>query len=289
MTPAAYQAAVTLIGRRVSALLARQWQRVDRAAIATTWQRLLPVAVEIVTTGQRAAAELADPYLDVTVGPGDGAALVVPAALAGRTLDGRTLQGLLTLPQIETLDLISRGVTPAQALQRGAERLTLYARTATTDSARQAVAAGMGARKVAGYYRRLSLPSCARCAILAGRWYRSNEGFQRHPRCDCVHVPADDPGGPGYDARQAVQDGQVTGLSQAEAAAIEHGADPAAVVNARRGMATVAGGRKVTTEGTTRRGAMRGRRARPTPEQILADATSRDDAIRLLTTYGYIR
>ena len=318
MTPAAYQAAVSLIGRRVSALLAQQWRRVDRSAIAASWQRWLPEAVAAVAAGPLAAAQLADPYLDATAGPGDGAALVVPAALAGRTLDGRTLDGLLTLPPIEALTLIGQGVTPARALRRAGERLTLYGRTATADSARQAVAAGMGARRVGGYYRRLSLPSCARCVILAGRWYRANRGFDRHPGCDCVHVPADSPAdGEGYDARRAILDGQVTGLSRAEVAAVEHGADPSQVVNARRGMATV-GGRRTTTEGTTVRGfyggyvrredgTVRRRRAgelakaggryrsaveevaaRLTPEQILRDATSREDAIRLLHQYGYI-
>lgn len=348
MTPAAYQQAVALIGRRTAALVLRQWQRVDRANIAGSWQRLLAGAVTTVTAGQLAAAGLADTYLDTRVG-GDGAALVVPEALAGRTLDGRTLDGLLTLPQITTLTAIEQGIEPGTALRRGAARLATYTRTATADSARQAVAAAMGARRVTGYYRRLSLPSCARCVILAGRWYRSNTGFERHPGCDCTHVPGDDPGdGPGFDARAAILDGQVTGLSAAKTEAVRLGADPAQVVNARRGMSTV-GGRQVTTEGTTRRGiagarilaaeadrlagvdttsatyrnvtfsreraaeladAMRrgdaftrrtraGRtqtaayryttRARPTPEQILADATSPDDAIRMLTNFGYIR
>ena len=314
MTPAAYQAAVSLIGRRVSALLLQQWRRVDRSAIAASWQRLLPLAVEVVATGQRAAAELADPYLDSTVGPGDGSALVVPRTLAGRTLDGRTLEGLLVLPQIEALQRIQGGMSPAMALRQAAGRLTLYGRTATADSARQAVVAGMGARKVGGYYRRLSLPSCGRCAILAGRWYRSGTAFKRHPGCDCTMEPADAPEqGEAYDAREAILSGQVTGLSSAEVEAVRLGADPSQVVNARRGMSTV-GGRQVTTEGTTTRSLYGGyvrqadgtyrrrdppelvksgryRRvvvARPTPEQLMADAASPDEAIQLLQAYGYI-
>src|SRR5690606_32784856 len=41
-----------------------------------------------------------------------------------------------------------------------------------------------------GYTRMLNPPSCSRCAILAGRWFRWNDGFQRHPQCDCVHIPS---------------------------------------------------------------------------------------------------
>src|SRR5690348_18342012 len=37
----------------------------------------------------------------------------------------------------------------------------------------------------------LNPPSCQRCAILAGRWYRWSQGFLRHPRCDCVNLPAE--------------------------------------------------------------------------------------------------
>lgn len=314
MTPLEYQRQVAVIGSRTSALLLRLWRRVDRSAIAASWQRLLPEAVAVVTAGQLAAASLADPYLDSRVGS-DGAALVVPASLAGRTLDGRTLEGLLTLPQISALTEIGRGLTPAMALRRAGGQLALYGRTATADSARQAVAAGMGARRVAGYRRQLSLPSCARCVILAGRWYRSSVAFARHPGCDCTHAPASDPGaGPEVDPRQAILSGQVTGLSEAEVEAIRLGASPSSVVNARRGMSTV-GGRQVTAEGTTVRGmyggyvrdpdgtwrrrsdaelAKRGGRyrrttdLRPTPEQIMADATSADDAIRRLRTYAYI-
>ena len=42
-------------------------------------------------------------------------------------------------------------------------------------------------RKNVGYVRMLNPPSC-RCSVLAGRFYRWNNGFLRHPKCDCVHV-----------------------------------------------------------------------------------------------------
>jgi hypothetical protein len=40
-----------------------------------------------------------------------------------------------------------------------------------------------------GFVRRVNPPCCGRCAILAGRWYRYDSGFRRHPRCDCTLEP----------------------------------------------------------------------------------------------------
>jgi len=57
------------------------------------------------------------------------------------------------------------------------------------------------------------------------------------------------------------------------------------VVNARRGMFT-AGGLRLTREATTRRGI--GLPTRLMPEQIYREASSRDEAIRLLRRFGYI-
>lgn len=45
---------------------------------------------------------------------------------------------------------------------------------------------------VTTYVRMLNPPSCSRCILLAGRKYGKNAGFDRHPLCDCVHVPTDD-------------------------------------------------------------------------------------------------
>ncbi|HLU81895.1 MAG TPA: hypothetical protein VKZ43_00710, partial [Trueperaceae bacterium] len=58
---------------------------------------------------------------------------------------------------------------------------------------------------VTAYDRMLNPPSCSRCVILAGKVYARNAGFDRHPMCDCVHVPTDSDNagelifdGPGY-------------------------------------------------------------------------------------------
>jgi hypothetical protein len=151
------------------------------------------------------------------------------------------------------------------------------------------------------YVRMLNPPSCPRCTILAGRIYRDLEEFARHPGCDCVMVPVED-WESAHDAgfvsspQEAFDKGHVRGLSKADEQAIQDGADITTVVNASRGMVKVtAFGRRVkaTTYGTTKRAAWR--KANPTrlvrlrPESIYEFAKDRDDAIRLLTLYGYIR
>ncbi len=171
------------------------------------------------------------------------------------------------------------------------------------------------------YVRMLNPPSCARCAILAGRVYRDLEAFDRHPLCDCVMIPvqsweeAHDMGlvssaqvafDKGLIKTKVTNDGDEyrPGFSQADEQAIRDGADPVEIVNATRGtsapgitnaLSTDLFGRRVkaTTYGTTKRAAWR--RANPTrlvrlrPETIYQIAKDRDDAIRLLQLYGYIR
>lgn len=159
------------------------------------------------------------------------------------------------------------------------------------------------------YVRMLQPPSCSRCAILAGRIYRDLEVFLRHPQCDCVMVPVQD-WEAAHDAglvssfQAAFDRGEVRDLSKADAQAIEDGADPARIVNARRGTSapgitaayrTEVFGRRVkaTHDNATRRSQWR--KANPTrlvrlrPESIYQIATDREDAIRLLRLYGWIR
>jgi hypothetical protein len=151
------------------------------------------------------------------------------------------------------------------------------------------------------YVRMLTPPSCARCAILAGRIYRDLDAFQRHPGCDCVMVPvqsweAAHDEGLVSDPTTAFERGEVRGLSKADAQAVADGADLQKVVNATRGIVTVdtLGHRvKATTAGTTKRAAWRkanpSRLVRLRPESIYQFAQDREDAIRLLRLYGYLK
>ena len=190
------------------------------------------------------------------------------------------------------------------ALQEAEGVLQLLAETVIADTARAAESAAMtGHPAVQGYYRMLKPPSCSRCAILAGRFYRWNDGFPRHPRCDCVHIPAAEATD---DLRLDVEAyfESLTGqqqdriFTQSGARAIRDGADPVKVVNARRGMQRAQDGAQagllITLESTTRRGAANRRRTgrnavvRLMPESIYDVAADREDAIRLLRLNGYL-
>lgn len=99
-----------------------------------------------------------------------------PRALAGFTSSGLALGAVL--------DKVRGPQVPTYAFDR-------FVLTQVQDAARQAIALEMAVTPtVTGYVRMLNPPSCSRCVILAGKFYRRNEGFLRHPRCDCRHIPS---------------------------------------------------------------------------------------------------
>lgn len=283
-------ALAALVRRRVLSL----WSQVPVADV-NAWQSIRPVALSVVTAGQYAAAREAEGYVarslaeqGVTVPP---EARVAPVGFAGMANGAAPVADLLDLPRITVLEAIGQGVSPAAALTLGSRQLETFALSLVQDAGRQADGVATFARPRVGWVRMVNPPCCERCAVLAGKWFKSNEGFQRHPRCDCRHIPAaeDAPDDVGTDPAALFDSGQVRGLREAEAKAIADGADPAQVINARRGA-----GRNgmSTTEGTTKRGqAYRAgvRGARPTPEAIYAGNPDRDAALEALRANGYIR
>ncbi|SBT63936.1 hypothetical protein GA0070622_0904 [Micromonospora sediminicola] len=336
-----------IVGRLV--VVARQlWSRVDPDAIARSWAAQLGDLVPVTAAAQLAAAVTADSYLDAVL-DAQGAdprarARVVPAALAGIASDGRPLPSLLYEPAITALTAIGAGVDVERALAGGYATLETAVRTQVADAGRAADATAMAARDVDTYIRMVVGKTCGRCVVLAGRRYRSAEAFDRHPCCDCVHVPAAE------DTVDAIAtnprawfdsltpDEQDRQFTKAGAASIRLGADIGQVVNARRGAFGLApagarltaaetrmlrGGRDrgqlatrdvygrqvyTTTEGTTTRGVAgvrlgarergvkdggryrQARTPRLMPESILTAAgDDRDEAIRLLRRFGYIR
>lgn len=285
------------LARRTSLELARLWRHVDRDRIAASWGSLLPQALAVLGTSQATAAAGAGVYVDDVLEE-SGAALehaagrINPGRFAGIASDGRPLASLLLEPAITSLSQIKAGASPAQALNSGRFVLDMITRTQVADAGRVAVGTAIAARpQVTGYVRIIVGKTCSRCLILAGKFYRWNAGFQRHPRCDCRHVPA---------AENELSDirvnpkayfdsldptGQDDLLGEAGAEAVRNGADIAKVVNARRGMqAASIGGQRVlvTTEAA-------GLRPRLMPEAILqASNGDRKLATRLLHQHGYI-
>jgi hypothetical protein len=240
------------------------------------------------------------------------------AAFVGQAADGRPLRSLLYQPVIETRWRMLSGQSADDALFASLATLLRAVDTEVADAGREAGGVSMNAnRAVTGYVRMLNPPSCARCAVLAGKVFHTSIAFQRHPHCDCTNVPTTeyrstplmDPQAYFRSLSTSEQDRIFT---RAGAQAVRDGADLTSVVNARRGMYTAdAYGRRLasTYDSTTRRGAFyraerqraiergliprsgagfRLRTPRLLPEEIYRQAATRDEVIAMLRRYGYL-
>lgn len=289
---------------RALAVATRHWRRLGPNWLTDAWYERIPTVTAAITTAQRTAATsalvsgaLALSQQD-TWAPPDG--LVDPDAFTGLAADGRPLDTLLRAPAITTRTLIADGMEPAQALAAGGRQLSMMVLTEIADAGRGAAGVQIAARPRVGYVRMLNPPSCSRCVVLAGRFYRWNQGFLRHPRCDCVHVPTmvtdqaeafargliDDP----YEAFNRMSEAEQNRVfTNAGARAIRDGADMYQVVNARRGMKYRGA---FTSEGTSKHGwagqILRKGQRRMTPETIYRLNTNREQAVEALRAQGYI-
>lgn len=289
---------------RALATATRHWHKLGPNWIADAWRERIPTVSAAITNAQRTAAASALVSGALALGEqGQWAApdgLVDPDAFAGLAADGRNLDTLLRAPAITARTLIADGVEPAQALAAGGRQLSMMVLTEVADAGRGAAGVQIAARPRTGYVRMLNPPSCSRCVILAGRFYRWNQGFLRHPRCDCKHVPTmvtdqaeafaegliDDP----YEAFKRMSEAEQNRVfTNAGAQAIRDGADMYQVVNARRGMKYRGA---FTSEGTSKHGwagqLLRPGQKRMTPETIYRLNPSREQAVEALRAQGYI-
>lgn len=291
------------------------WSSLSAAYLSESWDSVSPALVAAVSKLQLDAATRGAGYGGNTLADQGlyeaPEAWVDPSSLAGVSSRGASLGAALYSAIPHTKDLIAGGMPERVALARGREVLQMSAAAQVADAGRTASGLDTFARPRVGYVRMLNPPSCSRCSVLAGRFYRNNEGFQRHPRCDCVHVPTTrteaasseglvhDPYAYFESLPEAAQDKT---FGKAQAQAIRDGADLFQVVNARRGM-SYAGvssdgsrrGQKVasdfTREGTTKRalwgGVNRGGQ-RLTPDAIYAKGLPREATLDLLAANGYL-
>lgn len=146
------------------------------------------------------------------------------------------------------------------------------------DSTRAAETVAVAARPGVVFVRFLNLPSCGRCAVLAGRVYRYSTGFQRHVNCDCSMLPTT-VAAPDFvhDPTQLALEGQIRGLSRADVRALNDGADLGRVVNVRQRAA-----------GLREAGQVLARNGKPTPVGIYRTARDQAEAIALLRRFGYL-
>jgi len=126
------------------------------------------------------------------------------------------------------------------AMLAGGTYLTVMVKSAISDLERSGSATAATGKGYVRYVRLVNPGACSRCAIQAGS-DRFSTDFDRHPACRCSTVPVrgDIPSG-----FITTPDDYFASLSPAEqdrvftksgAEAIRAGADPVAVVNARRG------------------------------------------------------
>lgn len=276
------------IAGTTAAVLGRLWRRLG-SDFSAEWAQVRPQGVEALQAGRSAAVASAVGYVDAVLGEtGQVAAPVgelAPARFLAATPDGRDVGALLDQPVIRARAAVAGGATVQQALAQAGTLLTAISLTALADTRRAVYQADIGMRPtLTGYVRMLNPPSCTRCVILAGKWFRWNEGFQRHPRCDCQHIPASE--NVGGDLRTDPYE-YFKGLNGAEqdrlfgkndAQAIRDGADIYRVANVRRrGLATASGARRYGTP------------HRLTVDDIYRVAGSRERAIALMRAEGFIR
>lgn len=277
---------------------AQLWAEVSPSDLSGSWAAQVPLLVPTLAAVQVKAAEAGASYGAETLAQQGlyevPERFVNPDAFAGYASDGRTLEGLLYAPVPHVKTLIAGGVEPKQAIRQGGKFLTTLTRTQVADSGRAAAGVDTATRNNVGYVRMLNPPSCSRCSVLAGRFYRWNNGFNRHPKCDCVHVQttakaAAETEGLVHDPyeyfRSLSPEEQDKTYTKAGAQAIRDGGDLFQVVNSRRGMKP---GGLTTTEGTSKRGNFGRNGPRLTPEAIYGKGLSREATLAELERYGYI-
>jgi hypothetical protein len=273
------------LANKTSRFAQRTWRSLDPSDLSGSWERQAGSFLKSLAAAQIQAASGSVDYhrraIAAEGGEVDFDGLVNPSAFGGVAADGRPLPSLFQLPVITAKEAIGNGDSLPTALRKGGAQFTSLASQQVRDAGRVAdgLATFSNAHSI-GYYRMLQGSSCPDCAILAGKWYARNAGFARHPHCDCVHVPVNqvDPAME-TDVRAMVEAGKVTGLKDSERQAILEGADPARVVNSRRGMAPA---------GTTTRALAQRGQIRLTPEGIYRRAGSREEALQMLRSNGYL-
>ena len=307
--------AMLRLQRSARAAAAVAWSSLSAAYLSESWDSVSPALERAVSRLQLDAATRGAGYGGNTLADQGlyeaPEAWVDPSSLAGVSSRGASLGAALYSAIPHTKDLIAGGMPERVALARGREVLQMSAAAQVADAGRTAAGLDTFARPKVGYVRMLNPPSCSRCAVLAGRFYRNNEGFRRHPRCDCMHVPttrteAAESEGLVHDPyayfESLSESAQDKTFGKAQAQAIRDGADLFQVVNARRGM-SYAGvsadgsrrGQKVasdfTREGTTRRalwGGANPKGKRLTPDAIYAQGLPREATLDLLAKHGYL-
>lgn len=291
----------------------KTWKGVDPRRVRDSWHQSNADFLMLFAALQaRAASDAMDASTLMLAEQGD---YITPDGIAnpnaysaGYAPSGIDLDSYFDIPATHTLTAIKNGMDTYDAMQAGRRTLRQMAMQALEDTSVSAMGVSITQRAGVGYVRVESPDCCPSCAILAGKYYRHNQGFLRHPKCHGRNIPCK-----GKD--KAAKQGWITNpmdrfnamgeeeqdriFGHADAQAIRDGADIYQVVNAHRGMRPVGRGRisMTTSEGTSRYGWSRMIRQyqygqqqhrRLTPEGIYSFNLPREQTIELLKREGYI-
>ncbi len=167
----------------------RLWRKLgpgEVRAMGGSWLEARNRLLALLAAAQTAGARQAENYVTAVLAAQDispeSSGALVPGSLAGIASDGRPLDTLLDSAPISMRVAIGEGVAEQRAYASGYATLDMILSTQAADAARVAAGVALTARRRAsGYVRMIVGKTCSRCAILAGRWYRWNAGFARHP------------------------------------------------------------------------------------------------------------
>lgn len=265
------------ISTTTATAVSRLWRRMGDD-FDTSWRSLGPQIIDVVATGRRAAVMQALPYagnlLQELGEDADPLEELNPAGFLAAAPDGRRMDSLLQQSVIRTKSAVASGLETQLALAVGGRWLTKATFTTLADTRRDVYAADIIQRPaITGYVRMLNTPSCNRCVVLAGKWFRWNAGFQRHPNCDCQHIPASENRSgdlrtdPYAYFHSLSPEEQERTFGRSEARALREGADIYQVVNQSV--------RKLPTSNSL-------------VDQIYRNAGTRTNAIRMLRDQGFI-
>ena len=247
-----HERTIALLSAAASRKVLFAWRRTGTdytANLSAGWDRRLPkIRTDLAGTFKQAAlagsisSALALADQDSWIAPDH---VVNVNAFAGYASSGAPLDDVLRRPVSYSKQLIGDGMPVQEAWRRGGSLLMGIVSTQVADVARQAAGVDIATRAGVGYVRMVGPGACSRCTILAGKFFRWNQGFLRHPRCNCVHVATnlsssaaaksegliDDP----YEAFQGLTEAEQNRIyGPANAAAIRDGGDIYQVVNSRR-------------------------------------------------------
>lgn len=166
-----------------------QWRRMSGDWEASWRTTVGPRVTTILAAAQLGTVRMGSQYVpEVLEELGQGVppvGRVNPAPFVGRAADGRDLSSLLSLSVVRARQ--------AGDLEAGLAWLEMVTETELEDAHRQAIQVATVARPRVGYVRMVNTPCCRDCAVQAGRFFRANAGFLRHPHCFPAGVTVNGP------------------------------------------------------------------------------------------------